>query len=553
MSSKNKSKPPRTSTSGGQKGGITAGQIKAKQVAGRDIDIVYGDKHEHIHLPKKVSLPPKFPLKPLTPVPDPGLFLDREPYLKELQAFSSDERQHLFVVPGLGGIGKTALAAHAVRKFGSDLSQVFWHPFSEEEMPSLDTLFLKFRTFFQGHGDESLSGVLENPDTTMKDKVNAVVNALGEGYWVVFDDLHVLLDQDHRIQFPGLRILFEQLLTGGYASKVLVLSRIRPSFEKQCSGLQGEKEVTGLPEVFSYELMKGLGYPSDSPELLKTVYERTEGHPEAIRLLSGLQKKRSLRHLLEDLEGWGKDFQDQLLETVVREVEEKEREVLLVTMIHRQPVTEEVVRYHLKAGSGGNMEPLNRLIDRCVLTYDQANGTYRLHGLVKEYVLSVITKEARVKAHARAAEYYDALPQVAEPVSYEQVLGEVEASYHHWMAGNYEEAAPFRLAKYFLRWGLHDLHLGMWERVKEHLKGKQLTFCYTGFGMIYQARGEYEKALEYFLRSEEIFKKLGDKAALGGSYNNIGATYLLGSEYEKALEYFERSQENGKQVGDKAG
>ena len=113
------------------------------------------------------------------------------------------------------------------------------------------------------------------------------------------------------------------------------------------------------------------------------------------------------------------------------------------------------------------MEPLNRLMDRCVLTYDQANETYRLHGLVKEHLLSVITKEAQLKAHAKAANYYDALPQVAEPVSYEQVLGEVEASYHHWMAGNYKEAAPFRLGQYFLRWGLHDLHLEMWERVEE--------------------------------------------------------------------------------------
>ena len=211
--------------------------------------------------------------------------------------------------PDWAGSGKTALAAEAIGSFVSDLSLVFWHPFSEEETPSLDTLFLKLRTFFQGHGDPSLSGVLENPDATAEDKANAVVNALSKRkYYLIFDDLHQLLDRNHKVEHPGLRQLFDRFVAGGYPSRIVVASRIRPVFEKQLIGVEAEAEVRGLPEKVSYELMKALDYPSESRELLRKVYRYTEGHPEAIRLLSGLQKKRSLKGLLEGISGWGNSF-----------------------------------------------------------------------------------------------------------------------------------------------------------------------------------------------------------------------------------------------------
>ena len=325
-----------------QKGGITADEVRARTLAGRDVI-------QHYHMPETEGVAlPQTPLKPLSVVPDPGLFLGREVDLQRLRAFLDDDRQGLFILAGLGGMGKTALTAQAVRSFVADLSLVFWHPFSEKETLSLDTLFLKLRTFFQGHGDPSLSGVLENPEATAEDKVNAVVNALSKRkYYLIFDDLHLLLDRSHEVEHPGLRQLFGRFVEGGYPSRIVVVSRIRPVFEKQLIGVEAEAEVTGLPEEVSYELMKALDYPSKSPELLQKVYRVTEGHPEAIRLLSGLQKKRSLKGLLEDISGWGKQFQDRLLEEVIQDVEETERAFLLVAITHREALREEVFQYHL--------------------------------------------------------------------------------------------------------------------------------------------------------------------------------------------------------------
>jgi tetratricopeptide (TPR) repeat protein len=97
---------------------------------------------------------------------------------------------------------------------------------------------------------------------------------------------------------------------------------------------------------------------------------------------------------------------------------------------------------------------------------------------------------------------------VEEPVKYEEVLGKVEALYHYFKAGQYKQAAPFRLAKYFLRWGLHDLHLEMWEQVRNYLMGKDLADCYYYLGRIYKARREYLKALKFFLKSKRILNQI---------------------------------------------
>ena len=248
----------------------------------------------------------------------------------------------------------------------------------------------------------------------------------------------------------------------------------------------------------------------------------------------------------------GKQFWDRLLEEVIEEVEEAERAFLLVAMTHREPVREEVFQSHL-GEEGQSLEPLQRLVDRCVLSFDQKNETYRLHGLAKEHLLGTIPKELQVQTHSKAAQYYADLPRIEEPVNYDQVLGEVEASHHHFMAREYEQAAPFRLSQYFLRWGVRELHLEMWQRVEKHLEGRDLALCYNEIGLIYDARGEYDEALEYYRQSEEISKEGGDRAGLAPIYNNIGEIYRARGEYDEALEYYRQSEEIRKEVGDRAG
>ncbi len=493
------------------------------------------------------------PLKMLSSVPGPGPFVGREAELGRLQVLFEGGRNHLIVLIGSDGIGKSALAATAVHQFVEDLSQVFWHRFSEDDHPCLDMLFLKFQTFFQVQGDKSLSGLLESRETTIEDKVNAVATALSkQNYSLIFDDLHLLLDGSHRILDPGLQHLFTRFLQGGYPGSVVLVSRIEPVFEGQLLGSEGIVELETLGQEASHELLTSLGNPSESPDRLGKVYELTQGNPQEMLLLAGLADSQALDSLGE-AGSRGEDFQDRLLELVARELEAAEQKLLLVAITHRGPITEEVFGHHIGASSEGMLETLQRLVKRSVLSYDGKNRTYRLPGLLKQYLVDTLEEKAQVKAHLEAARYYDGFPFPEEPASYDQALGQVQASYHYFRAGQPSEAAPFRLSKHFLRWGLDELHLEMWRRVRDRLEGKDLATFYNQMGLIYRAQRDYDEALDYFLETERIGKEAHDRPTLGATYDNIGEIYRIRGVHDKALDYYLKSEKIREEVGDRAG
>jgi tetratricopeptide (TPR) repeat protein len=76
---------------------------------------------------------------------------------------------------------------------------------------------------------------------------------------------------------------------------------------------------------------------------------------------------------------------------------------------------------------------------------------------------------------------------------------------------------------------------------------------YNNIGLIYSKKGEWDKALEYYGKSEQIYIEVGNKAGLGPTYNNIGGIYDKKGEWDKALEYYGKSEQIRIEVGDKAG
>ena len=75
--------------------------------------------------------------------------------------------------------------------------------------------------------------------------------------------------------------------------------------------------------------------------------------------------------------------------------------------------------------------------------------------------------------------------------------------------------------------------------------------AYGNLGIVYQIRGELDRALEYHQKSLAIAKQLGNKEVMANQYGNLGVVYQTRGELDQAIEYWEKSLALFQQVGAK--
>jgi serine phosphatase RsbU (regulator of sigma subunit) len=72
-------------------------------------------------------------------------------------------------------------------------------------------------------------------------------------------------------------------------------------------------------------------------------------------------------------------------------------------------------------------------------------------------------------------------------------------------------------------------------------------------GASFQVRGNYTKAIEYYLESLKIREEMGDKKGVAASLANIGSIYISLDKYDKALDYELKAMRVCSESDDKAG
>jgi tetratricopeptide (TPR) repeat protein len=91
---------------------------------------------------------------------------------------------------------------------------------------------------------------------------------------------------------------------------------------------------------------------------------------------------------------------------------------------------------------------------------------------------------------------------------------------------------------------------GLWrEELPPSLEGTLAN----DLGLLYQARGKWEWAIEYCERSLAIEEKVGDEHGMAPTLNNLGTVYKDKGEWERAIEYYGRSLAILEKVGDEVG
>lgn len=66
-------------------------------------------------------------------------------------------------------------------------------------------------------------------------------------------------------------------------------------------------------------------------------------------------------------------------------------------------------------------------------------------------------------------------------------------------------------------------------------------------------RGDYAKALGYYIKNLEIYEQAGNQSGIAGALGNIGTVFVNQGDYPKGLDYFQQSLEINKKIGNQIG
>ncbi len=72
-------------------------------------------------------------------------------------------------------------------------------------------------------------------------------------------------------------------------------------------------------------------------------------------------------------------------------------------------------------------------------------------------------------------------------------------------------------------------------------------------GLLYQDKGEWERAIEYYERSLALKEKVGDEYGMAPTFHDLGLMYQYKGKLDKAIEYHERSLAIVERIGDEYG
>ncbi|CAF1614471.1 unnamed protein product [Rotaria sp. Silwood1] len=142
----------------------------------------------------------------------------------------------------------------------------------------------------------------------------------------------------------------------------------------------------------------------------------------------------------------------------------------------------------------------------------------------------------------------DILIKVGEPAKAEQLYqillakassDQDRAEYNHQLGWVYDDMGEYSKALLY-----YEKSLDIYKKILSP-NDLRLASSYNNIGAVYDNMGEYSKALSYYEKDLEITKKAlpPNHPDLAASYNNIGMVYDNMGEYSKALSSYEQSLE----------
>ncbi|MGI2905460.1 tetratricopeptide repeat protein, partial [Tolypothrix sp. VBCCA 56010] len=479
----------------------------------------------------------------------------RKTEIAQIQQWLTDENTFLIGIEGIGGTGKSMLAAKIYEEI-EGFSKRFWGDVSNGA--SFSDLARQVLTEFGFPVPEQEANLVE-----------ALVKCLRTGqFLLIIDNLESLLQPDRQWGSLFYGDFFNAWVESGGHSKVLVTTRERPELKGfewlPLKGLQVEEGVA---------LLTALGIRGDLGEFVELV----DGHPLLLRLVADLLKEEypqdtdlrrladlglgNLQQLLTDPQMVGVHRRENVgmalvLDASFKRLSELQKVLLLNISVYRGAIDSAAAVAVLPGSSETEIEgELRNLIKRSLLL-EKLNGKrwYEFQPVVLEYAR--YKAGIQTEAHQRAINYYLLNVKPAPWQTREDIKEYLEIFYQWYQLENYDSAfdALSNCNIFLSLRGYYTDQVDLWGQLIAALEktGERENWNYqaalTNLGVAYQSLGQYQQAIEFCQQSLQIAREISDRNCEGKSLSNLGLAYLDQGQYQQAIDLLQQSLEIAREI-----
>ncbi|MEP0753043.1 tetratricopeptide repeat protein [Trichocoleus sp. Lan] len=489
---------------------------------------------------------------------------------QKIREWIADGNIRLIGITGLGGFGKSTLAAKIYDDDSAEFDKKFWVDVSRR----VTFTELARRVLLRlGLSPPTVEAI---PELSL---VDALVNHLREGrHLLVLDNLESLLQQDGQ----GLDAIYKEFFHGwlgcGGKSVILVTTRERPDLpEINLKWLP----LPGLSPAEGANLLRALGILGTETELLDFA-KKAEGHPLLLTLVAGfLQAEEESDPQISHLQRYGLADVAQLvtneklkglhrgkidiwmrlvLDASFNRLSDKLQRLLLNLSVYRIPFNTAAADAQLPEENVSEQDL--RQLARCSLLQEERDDNGGRWFQFHPFILAYVNQKADdlTEAHQKAIAYYkeNAKPEPWQAIS--DVAEYLEVFYHCYHLGEYENAFnTIRHCDDFLTLqGYNTVRAELYKQLVEAWQQNnsdswEFAASLNSLGIAYRCLGQYPLAIDYHQQSLAIFREISDHNGEAGCLNNLGNAYNALGQYPLAIDYHQQSLAIFREIGERKG